>query len=287
MFTDSPTTPVRVEVLLELVIEMRQRKLDRASLRHLVQPDGLPGVTEKSNQAMDTLKAALELELVKEDAEKNIRPNWETREALSGREVLIRALEEKVLKDTEVEPYFAPFYAFLIAQNSDTAGPGADGTRWAEAFNRDVYGGRTTQDPFNKDKYTGLRRWLRYAGLGWHDIKDNFVPCPYERMKRQLPSIFGRDKKLDGSEFMRRLGTHCPELDGGRIFREVNKQYDASVCTRAVASVLRDMHDEDTIALNCPLDSRGPSLELAGTEREPKRGLNSDRVDAIELRTRR
>jgi hypothetical protein len=283
MFTDSPATPARVEVLLSLVLEMRERKFDRSTIKNLLQPDGLPDLKSESSQASEALAAAIELGLVKEDGEKNFRPAWDTRRGLAVREVLVGALEDKVLGRTDVEPYFAPFYSFLIAQEIDVAGSGADGTKWAEAFNR-ARGDRSDRNPFNNVKYTGLRRWMRYSGLGWHDSKDNFIPCPYERIRRALPSVFGKSKKLDGVEFITRLGAHCPELDGGSVFAEINPKFDSGFCTRAVASVLRDMHDEDLLAINCPHDSRGPSLELAGEERDPKRGLSSDRIDSIELR---
>jgi hypothetical protein len=284
MFTDSPATPIRVEVLIEVISKMRQRKLDRAALKRLIQPEGLPDIKSGSSQAFETLRAATELGLVKEDSERNIRPAWNSRNESSPRELLLSAVDEKVLASTDIEPWFGRFYSFLIAKEKDVAAPGGAGTKWAEDFNRDLYGGSPARDPFNKDKYIGLRRWFRYCGLGWHDLKDNFVPCPYERLQRQLPSIFGKDTKLDAESFMTRLATHCPELDGGEIFKQANPNFNERECTRALASALRDLHDDGVIRLECPADSRGWGLAKAGPVRDPAQGLLSDVFDFVEMR---
>ena len=64
MFTDTEATPARVEMLLEVVRSMSGRKLDAPTVRQLLQPEGLPGLTSKSEQASKILSAARELELV-------------------------------------------------------------------------------------------------------------------------------------------------------------------------------------------------------------------------------
>lgn len=285
MFSDSPATPTRLEVLVELVWEMRQRKLDREAIRKLLQPKGLPDLTPKSNQAMDTLAAARELGVVTEDDNGNIRPAWNTRKTFSPNLVVLAALDEKVLGATDIEPYLALFYSYLITKEDDTAPPGDAGEKWSHDFNRDLYGGRPEgrTNPFNKVKYKGLRAWMRYAGLGWHDAQDVFVPNPYHRLRRSMGDIFGGKKKLDSDAFMFNLARSCPELDGGAIFCEANRGLDLHrTCTRALAVALRDLHDSRVIKLTCPADSRGWSLIRAGVIRNPQEGLHSDSFDFIE-----
>ena len=146
---------------------------------------------------------------------------------------------------------------------------------------------------FNETKYDGVRRWLRYIGLGWHDSKDTFQPNPYERIKRRLPAIFagavlvgGRNRaipRMDSAQFMARLAVECPELDGGWIFIKANGS-DALVgrrCTRALAHALVDLHLDDVIRLDCPADTSGWSLIHAQPPRDQER-LRSDRFDAVE-----
>lgn len=284
MFSDSPTTPTRIEVLLELVHEMRGRKLDKDAIQRFLQPKGLPGLTPGSNQANETLKAAKELELVDEDDEGSFRPKWKSRHSFLPKEVLLDALDSKVLSSTQIEPWFARFYAYVITKDNDLVESGASaGNKWATDFNRDLFGGQPPVNPFNATKYSKLRNWLRYAGLGWHDAQDNFVPNPYARIKRQLSNIFGKKRKLSTDEFMLQLGIFCPELDTGEIFLDTNKNLNLNrVCTRAVATALRDLHDDKIIRLDCPADSRGWSLSRAGVIRNPSEGLLSDDFDFVE-----
>ncbi len=285
MFSDKPTTPTRIEVLLELVNEMRHRKLDRDAIRKMLQPKGLPGLKEASEQANETLKAVRELGLVEEDKDGSYRPTWGGRRPIAAKHILLAALDDKVLSSTEIEPWFARFYSYAISKEDDLIGSGTDfGNKWATGFNRDLYGGQPPSNPFNPTKYSKLRNWLRYAGLGWHDSQDNFVPNPYERIRRQLNDIFEKRRKLTSDEFMSKLATHCPELDDGAIFRDANKGYNLNrTCTRAVATALRDLHDDRLIRLDCPRDSRGWSLSRAGVVRNPNEGLYADEFDFIEV----
>lgn len=285
MFTDSPATPTRVEVLLELVWAMRQRNLNREAIRKFLQPKGLPGLSPNSQQSLDTLNAARDLGLVEEDADGSFRPKWDVREPFVAKALLLTAMDEKVLSSTKIEPWMARFYSYAITKDNDVIGPGKDaGIRWAEAFNQDVFGGVPADNPFNQTKYTGLRRWMRYVGWGWHDSENNFIPSPYERVKRKLLDIFGEKKRQTSDEFMANLAVHCPELDGGEIFREVNKGLGLDkTCSRALAMVLRDLHDDSVVKLDCPADSRGWSLIKAGVIRNPKENLHSDIFDHIAL----
>jgi hypothetical protein len=285
MFTDQPVTPRWLEVLLELVWEMRSRKLDREAIRKLLQPQGLPDLSSSSKQAMETLKAARELSLIVEDDDGSYRPAWKARKSFNVKDILLSAIDDKVLSSTEIEPWFARFYSYIITKDDDVLPPGDEGgSRWSSTFNIDLYGGPPSDNPFNKTKYTGLRRWLRYAGLGWHDAQDCFIPNPYDRIKRNLEVIFRKKKKLSADEFMSNIATNCPELDGGVIFREANKNAEMNrICTRALAIALRDLHDDKIIKLYCPADSRGWSLIRAGEIRNPSEGLYSDDFDTIEL----
>jgi hypothetical protein len=281
MFTDDSVTPPRLEALLDLVRNMSTRKFTSATAKDLLQPDGLPGLSKSSNQATVTLSAARQLGLISESADGQItlaRP----RDKRPTRDIILDALDERVLAGRDVEPWFALFYAYLLGSDGNAA-PGKGG-EWEIAFNRDVVRGAAVSNRFNATKYIGLRRWMRYAGLGWHDSSDTFHPNPYERLLRKLPEIFAGVVRLDAADFMVRLGAACPELDGGALFREANQGRDDRVrlCTAGLSHALIDLHLDGVLRLDCPPDSSGWSIAAA---EPPMDGisLRTDRVAAVEF----
>ncbi len=79
MFIHKPTTPSRLEVLLEVLHLMRDRKADRDTVTRLLQPEGLPALGEKSAQAEAHIFAAEELSLIRKDDHGNIRLSYRVR----------------------------------------------------------------------------------------------------------------------------------------------------------------------------------------------------------------
>lgn len=283
LFTDGPTTPTRVETLLDLMRGMPPKKrINRAMLYQLLQPEGLPDVDpKKRGAATDTVLAALELKIIEETDDKLIRLTFSRSDSRSITEVLLDALDKFVLADTKVEPYLALFYSYILALGKDgTAKKSHD--EWASDFERDVFGGHRPDNPFNSTKLTGLHRWMSYMGLGWYDPSDIFQANPYHRVRRSLRTIFGKTKRLNIDEFMVRLAKACPELDGGDIFKRSNKQYDAQArnCTLGFSHALVDLHLDGYIKLFCPQDSRGWSVESA---EPPSDVLQSGRITSVEL----
>ncbi|MCG3146076.1 MAG: hypothetical protein HONDAALG_03908 [Gammaproteobacteria bacterium] len=282
MFTDGPVTPVRVEILIDLMRGLSVRRIDRALLAQLLQPEGLPSLDPKKRvQAQETLKAALDLGIMTEDADGTLKLIVERKDKRTAKQILLAALDEVVISSTEVEPYFSLFYSYLLSLNADGC-VNRSNSEWAVDFERDVFGGQRVNNPFNEVKLTGLHRWLSYAGLGWYDISEVFQPNPYERLRRRLGAIFAGEAKLTGEEFMRRLSEACPELDGGAIFRRADRGYDpaAKVCTLGLSHALIDLHQDGWIRLDCPRDSRGWSIEAAAP---PGDSLQSGRIDTVEL----
>lgn len=281
MFTDDSITPPRLEALVDLVRSMSTRRFTAATAKDLLQPDGLPGLSKSSNQATVALSAARQLGLISEAADGQItlaRP----RDKRPTRDIILDALDERVLAGRDVEPWFALFYAYLLGRNGNA--PPGKGGEWEIAFNRDVVRGAAVSNRFNATKYTGLRRWMRYAGLGWHDSSDIFHPNPYERLRRKLPEIFARDVRLDVAEFMVRLREACPELDGGVLFREANQEHDDRVrrCTAGLSHALVDLHLDGVLRLDCPPDSSGWSIAAAEPPMDDT-SLRTERVAAVEF----
>jgi hypothetical protein len=285
LFTDEPITPTRVETLLGLLRGSR-REFDRPTLLRVLQPEGLPGVKAGSArlQAVQTLRAAIELGLVKEDEEHGIlRLLFERDDPRSTRRILLDALDRRVLDTDEVEPYFAPFYAYLLGLDHEGVAERSHDD-WAIRFEKHVYGGRADSNPFNKDKLTGLHRWFSYAGVGWYDSAGTFQPNPCERIGRRLPALFAGERRLAGDEFVARLGECCPELDGGTLFARVHPERGdtARTLTLGVSHALFDLHDDGRLRLHCAHDSRGWSIGPADPSPDGKT-VFSDRIDSVEI----
>lgn len=284
MFTDQPVTPTRVETLLNLMREFSDRKITREILIDLLQPDGLPDSNPSKNQAKQAISTVTELGLIEEDAEKRLKLTFKSGDKRNSKEILLEALDEKVLNDTQVEPYLSLFYSYILSLNSDGVKT-QSGDSWVLDFQHHVYGQERPPNPFNDTKLTGLHRWYGYIGLGWYDPNETFQANPYQRLVRRLPLIFKRDKKLTGEIFMQRMAELCPELDGGDTFLKVHRlqAYNAiaKICTLGLSHALIDLHQDKIIRLVCPRDSRGWSIELA--EAPSGDGLDSNRIDSIEF----
>ena len=281
MFTDGPATPARLEILLA-VVASKPKGLTRKDLYDLMQPESLRSNTEK---ATNNLKAGLEIELLEEEKKGSIIRLHETYDKkLSARENILNALDGKALENSEVELHLALFYAYYLGldtriyERSDW-----DGERWSDQFNTDVFGETEQSNRFNKTKYTGIQRWLNYLGLGWYDSNGFFHPDPTERILRSMSSIFGEEKKITGDQFMSKLAEVCPELDGGEMFLQANKSYDANAkeCTLGLSQALVGLHEDGFVRLTCPIDSRGWNLGKAKPGRDDS--IKTDRLEVIEI----
>jgi hypothetical protein len=280
MFTHEPVTPRRLECLIDLLREHARRDWTRADLTGVLQPKGLPDLTAASDQANKVVKAALELALVVEDG--NLIRLAPLQRDRTTSDLVLQAIEERILASTDVEPYYAPFYSYLISQGALVTEK-RDGGTWASAFNNDCPQMAGEQNPFNKTKYTGLERWYAYSGHGWFDMTGVFQPNPYNRILRQLPNIFAGGQRLSGDDFISRLAECCPELDKGTIFRRTLPNYnaEAQVASLALSHALIDLHLDSHICLFCAPDSRGWSIEAALPPNDG-RTLRSGRIDYVD-----
>ena len=283
MFTDLPTIPAQLEVLLDVVYAMRHRKADTGALRQLIQPKGLKDLTGSSAQLANHLVAARELELVTIDPDHNVRLTYTVRGEHQPRHAILAGFDQIVLAHDRVEKWAGRFYSYLIVQDNDTLQSGEQARALADRFMAGLPSTVDRSNPMNSTKYRYLERWYVYAGMGWIDPEGAFTPDPTERLRRALPAIWGESRKLDADQFLERLGHACPELDGGALFTEVTALvYSASArrCTQALASALRRLHDEGDLILHCPAASKGWSLDKAGASFV--RDQKSNRFDAVE-----
>lgn len=283
MFTDNPTIPAQLEVLLEVVYASRHRRSDADALRQLMQPKGLPDLTESSRQSALHLSAAQELGLVHVDDDGNVKLSYPVRGGHHAMSAILTAFDRVALADASVEKWAGRFYAYLTVNETVASSTADDIDRLTHQFMADLAQAVDNGNAMNKDKYRALVRWYVYVGLGWFDPASNFVPDPTDRIRRSLHLIWGKDRRLESDEFMERLGRTCPELDGGALFAEsTSRYYNASArqCTQAVAGALRRLHGEGDLSLHCPSDSKGWSIDRGGSNPVP--GEASTRIDFVE-----
>src|SRR5207244_4373352 len=110
MFTDGPVTPVHLETLLDLLREVGSRKVDAQALALMVQPQGLPKLNPDRAQTKQAVGAAEELGLTRRE-DGALLLTTEKRDKRTTREVVLDALDARVLANRDVEPYFALFYS--------------------------------------------------------------------------------------------------------------------------------------------------------------------------------
>lgn len=282
MFTDQPVTPVRLEILIDL-LRSRRGGLSRQEVYQLLQPAPLDP-DPKLGAAKETVKAGLDLKLIEED-QRQLKLTDICKKQADSRLAILVAFDAVVLSSLTVEKYFALYYAFYLGKGKtvyDHTIKTAD--LRADEFNQDVFLGDRQSNPFNKDKLTGFNRWVNYVGLGWHDPDNNFQANPYERLLRAFPRIFSDKHKLESDEFMERLADICPELDGGEIFLKSNSdwKFESHDCSLGLSHALIELHEDEVIRLDCPADSQSWSLKEAEPHRDDD--FKGDRFITIEWR---
>jgi len=282
MFTDQPVTPVRLEVLLNLLLKYTNG-LKRDVIYDLLQPTPLCNDSKKT-ASLQTVSAALQLGLVVEN-KSAIKLAKEFNKRISVKENILKSADNNVLANLDVELHLALFYSYYLGMNKQVYSYLEDSREdWAHRFNTDVFANEPQPNQFNATKYTGLDRWFSYLGLGWYDSQGHFQANPYERLLRALDNIFEKKSKLQTDEFMLRLANICSELDCGQIFLQANQYQnynpEEKQCSLGLSQALIGLHEDGILRLDCPIDSRGWNISFATPPRDDS--ILSDRITQIE-----
>jgi len=212
MFTDGPATPVRLEILIDVLANFSSG-LKREDIYYMIQPPPLSGGSH--NTAKEIVSTALQLELAEEKKSVILLTQSYDRKK-SVKENILEATDQKILSNLDIELYLALYYSYYLGLNKDVYQRlNFSREKWADQFNKDVFKNVPQPNPFNPTKHTGLDRWLSYLGIGWYDYNNQFQANPYGRLFRALPQIFEGNSKMSGDQFMTQLAKVCPELDGG------------------------------------------------------------------------
>src|SRR5438094_5076078 len=139
MFTDGPVTPVHLETLIDLLRDAGPKKLDAQTVALLLQPEGLPKLNPDRGQTKQALAAAEDLGLA-ERQEGYLALAIERKDKRSTREIVLAALDARVLASREAEPYFALFYSYLLGLGKKAGDPKKTREQWASEFNTQAFG---------------------------------------------------------------------------------------------------------------------------------------------------
>lgn len=141
----------------------------------------------------------------------------------------------------------------------------------ADAVEEDLNPRRKSEEArlFNPTKFRSWKDWMAYLGLGWNDVPGiaGFVPDVTTRLAEELPAVFGKDRELTANEFLKRVASAMPYLDGGPLFttacRELGVQVPASV-SKVLSEALRSLQDEGAVTTSVTGDQAGIRKLAAG-----------------------
>lgn len=279
IINSGPVTPHRLYALIHLV--SRLEKVSRSDLMNYVQPPDLGW--ENQNTAEEVINAAIRCKLVSETgSHKTIQ--WNTNiPPLENFEEYRCWMQDLLLGNTkETEPNFLLniFSAWYIVQDERVF----DYSRGiVKHFNDDIFP-EDTERSFNSTKLNSWETWASFLGFGWFNRENSLlIPDAHDRINPKLDELFVKSKQeLTLGDFIRRLSTKCPELDGGVLFNrcfQISRQAQSSrnQLSLALSTALRVLNEEKRIKLIKRADS-SENWQLY-----PASGYELDRVTHIRI----
>jgi hypothetical protein len=282
MFMDKPVPSNRLETLAKILIAKNMPSLCDYTLNNLLAPTSLPEF--EGSHSKNIISAGKEIGLINY-VENSKKIKKLSSNGKNAKEFLLEYLDDKVLSDVTVEPYFARFYSYVLSREIPLTNDAEAMTKLTELAREDIAGFRGN-NRFNEVKLRSYLPWYFYLGLTQVNKKSSPITSetyPYERIKRKLKDIFTTSKKLPVDVFMEHLGNSCPELDNGEIFCSVNSNQGSGerTITLGVSNVLIELHMNGHIVLDCPLDSDGWNFHSKVTIASLPEGLKSTKILSV------
>ena len=228
MFMDSTATSNRLETLAKVLMAKDLPQMDEKSLKALLAPTSLTNYAPLSPNEL--LKAGKLIGLVTYCKDTKLI-NKISSDGKNAKQKLLEILDDKILSRTDIEPYFAKLYAYILFTDQELS----NNEKLIEALILEVnkkFLGFDQNNQLNYTKLSSYLPWYSYFGLtqtmkqeGRNVLSEAY---PYERIARKLNNIFNSKQELLIDEFMQNLGSNCPELDCGEILmlliRQIIKQ---------------------------------------------------------------
>lgn len=210
----------RLQALVKLVKDLKGP--DQGEVFRLLQPWEQADVSDSYSSARTTLMVAKECQLVGVD-ENQVMKEMLTSAQIEHMPAFQNYMVHSMLgvADEKQSNYlFNLFSAWYAVQDErvlfELAASGYD-----VPFNTQVFPDAFPR-PFNSYKFAAWRKWAFFLGLGRlmrFGGREILVPDATRRLQPMLPEIFGEQNALTFAQFMGRLSLHCPELDGGSLYK--------------------------------------------------------------------
>jgi hypothetical protein len=229
IINDSQVEPRRLQVILQLVSE-----LPSATKEEIFQLAQLPIVLDNAPDlpknlllaSENTYKHAVDCKQVSENDDKTLSLLVDP-ESITTMPAFRDHIREVIFGITDINQpnyVFNLFSAWYAVQNEKILHELVQ-EECCIAFTTDLplHFFKAKERAFNTTKLSAWRKWAEFLGLGWtikigsHSI---LIPDATKRVRSILPEVLSNGEEIRFGIFMERLAVVCPELDGGKLFRD-------------------------------------------------------------------
>jgi hypothetical protein len=227
-------------------------------------------IQTKDELAVDSVGAATSMKLIKIDkGEAQIGVPQEIATALELADIVHDRLA--ALPEEDLDRVLLDTYAWIVAE-CDRRGEIAwlyemTGKEFADEAKKGLHPKGATG--MNPTKLPALRRWLSFMGLGVPLPINTSIdfPSPASRLAREIArSDLNEGGEISARDFLTKLSSRMPYLDGGAMFRAVCERIKHKPGERRLSPLfsvaLRDLHDEGALRLR-PRGDSADSIRLA------------------------
>lgn len=253
-------TPPRLYAMVRLVPLLRDPS--RKELFDLVQPTTALPRLENQNAASNVFAAARSCGLLVENEEGVVRLLVPA-EAVETLAAFRRYMQDRLLgiTDDNADNYLLNIYTAWYAAQDDRVFK-LDPKDFEVLFNSEMFPESEARH-FNTTKIRGWRIWAAFLGVGWpmsFGSRDLVVPDARNRLEPLLGRLLpAGESTIVFSSFMEQLAEHCPELDGGSLFRRCvqasRPDQLGNGLSLMLSNALRVLHQADKIHLSLQPDA--------------------------------
>ncbi len=261
ILNNTQVTPPRLHAMARLVPLLREPS--RKNLFDMLQPvDALPKLANQE-AAEGVFAAAKSCGLVDESADGVVRL-LVPRDAIDTLAAFRQHMQQSLLGITDdgEDNYLLNMYSAWYAVQDDRVFK-FEQKDFEVRFNDELFPD-LEERRFNTTKLRGWRVWAAFLGHGWlfvQGLKTLVIPDARTRVEPLLSRLLPEGQSaVRMGDFMEQLVEHCPELDGGALFRrcaQVSRTSDplGSRLSLMLSNALRVLDAADAIRLTLQADA--------------------------------
>lgn len=236
-------TPGRVQALCKLLL------LDSYSterVKELLQPN-----SSDKGQAIEVISLAKKGDLISVDEKDRVHLNI-PKNVVTDHQRFQHYLARRVFSNPDF--IFGRFTAWVMASSEKVMNETRE--ELSDRFFNEITRKYRATNEYNKDNVIAWMTWANYFGLG-HTMDGKFISNPFRRIQTEIDGDqnLPRNKSIPFKQFIKWLGEHCPELDGGPLNLEFNGQFEHQQLSFALSLGLRTLHDLNIIKLETTADA--------------------------------